>query len=135
MMSSSYHAPSAGVKASLVVSWNYSEWHVWNLDNLRGWCENCIMTTTRIETIEKIIEEHGERIDPGDMYTVLSIVADALSFTSTREFIEESRLALDLIECTQSNFTRGRNRLLRIARLDDALARYGDGDPIGIPSL
>lgn len=81
---------------------------------------------TRIPILEKIIDQHGERTDPMDLFTALSIIADADSY-SLREFMGTS-LYWDLINATQSNPLRAHNAISRMTRADDAIARYDDED-------
>jgi hypothetical protein len=79
------------------------------------------MTTTRIPTLEKIIEQHAERTDGCDLYTVLSIIADTED--DMTEFIG-GRLYWDIINATQSNPAKAHNAILRMHRADNAIARY-----------
>lgn len=86
------------------------------------------MTNTlkdRIPTLEKIIEQHAERTDPMDLYTVLSIVADEQD--DMDEFIG-GRLYWDLINATQSNPKKAHNAIVRMHRADNAICRYDDSD-------
>lgn len=79
------------------------------------------MTTTRIPILEGIIEKHAERTDGCDLYTVLSIIADAED--DFAEFIG-GRLYWDIINATQSNPAQAHNAILRMHRADNAIARY-----------
>lgn len=80
---------------------------------------------TRIPILEGIIDQHAERTDGADLYTVLSIVADA---EDDLEFFIGSRLYWDIINATQSNPQQAHNAILRMARADRAIARYDEED-------
>lgn len=77
----------------------------------------------RIPILEKIIEQHAERTDGCDLYTVLSIIADAEDDFSA--FIN-SRLYWDIINATQSNPARAHNAIVRMTRADNAIMRYDE---------
>lgn len=79
--------------------------------------------TNRIPILEKIIEAHAERTDPMDLYTALSIIADA---EDSMEAFIGSRLYWDLINATQSNPARAHNAIVRMMRADNAIVRYDD---------
>ena len=79
----------------------------------------------RIPILESIIEQHAERTDPMDLYTVLSIVADADD--GMEEFIN-TRTYWDLIYATQSNPKKAHNAIIRMHRADNAIVRYDDED-------
>lgn len=91
------------------------------------------MTTTDYEARAKFCEERieslGEEVDPGDVFGILMAIWDAQdSGIPFYEWIDDSRLAGDIIEMTQSNHSKGRNRLRRMALLDESLMRYQDDD-------
>ena len=80
------------------------------------------------EECEAQIERLSEDIDGGDVYAILIAAADHLSYESTKDFIENSSLARDIIEITQSNYERAYHDLVKIAELDDRLAELTDGN-------
>lgn len=80
--------------------------------------------TDRIPILENRMEQLNEDVDPGDVYSILCIIADANGYFMP-DFLD-SRLARDIVEYTQSNPKRSLNRLRRISILDDAIARYDD---------
>jgi hypothetical protein len=80
--------------------------------------------TNRIDTLQKIIEQHGERTDPVDLYTVISVIADYEDI-ALREFIA-TRQYWDIINASQSNPARAHNAISRMVRADDAISRYED---------
>jgi hypothetical protein len=81
------------------------------------------MTKNRIPILESIIEQHAERTDGCDLYTVLSIIADTED--DMGEFIN-SRTYWEIINATQSNPARAHNAIVRMHRADNAIARYDD---------
>lgn len=83
------------------------------------------MSKDRIPTLEKIIEQHSERTDGCDLYTVLSIIADEQDIMES--FIG-TRLYWDIINATQSNPKKAHNAIVRMHRADNAIARYDDMD-------
>jgi len=85
--------------------------------------------TARAETCQAIIDSLTERTDGCDLLTVLSIIWDADdSGVPLDEWIKERGIAAEIIAATQSNYKRSFNAMVRAARLDDAIARYGDPD-------
>lgn len=79
----------------------------------------------RIPILEGIIEQHAERTDGCDLFTVLAIIADEQD--DIAEFIG-TRLYWDIINATQSNPKQSHNAVIRMIRADNAIARYDEGE-------
>ena len=81
----------------------------------------------RIEFCTERISALGDDTDGCDLFTVLSAIWDAddpgIPFY---EWVENSRIAREIIAATQSNFKRSRNRIHRMAVLDESIMRYQD---------
>lgn len=71
-------------------------------------------------------EKLCEPLDGADIITVLLTCADHLNYMGLEEFIENDRLARDLINTTQSNTERAWDLIREWARIDEELARLGE---------
>ena len=81
--------------------------------------------TARIRALEAQMERLPDT-DGVDLYTVLSMIADDQS-----EFMEDfihTRLAWDIINASQSNPKEAHTVLKRLVRMDNAIARYDEGE-------
>lgn len=73
-------------------------------------------------------EELSEPLDGADIILVLLTCADHLDYTGLQEFIENDRLARDLINGTQSNTERAWDLIREWARIDEELAQREEED-------
>jgi hypothetical protein len=78
--------------------------------------------------LERRQQELCEPLDGADIIAVLLTCADHLEYTGLQEFIENDRLARDLINGTQSNTEQAWELIREWARLDEELARRGEDD-------
>lgn len=76
------------------------------------------------ESAEQNIASLGEDTDPGDIFTVLAVIADHYEMTVT-DFITNDRLARELLSATQSNYERSWDLLTEMAQIADALTEKG----------
>lgn len=83
----------------------------------------------RIDTHEKAESEiysAGQVLDPGDIYTVLSVIADYMDAASMTEFIEHDRIVRDILEATQSNYEEAYEAVSQMAQIDDHQSTLDD---------
>jgi hypothetical protein len=76
----------------------------------------------RLDTHEKCENDMylaGENMDPGDIYTVLSVIADYEDATSMMDFIQNARIVKEILSATQSNYEQGYEAVLQMAQIDD----------------
>lgn len=80
------------------------------------------------EEIEARQEQLCDPLDGADIIAVLLTCADHLEYTGLGEFIENDRLARDLINGTQSNTEQAWELIREWARLDEAIAARHQDD-------
>lgn len=83
------------------------------------------MTTKRerIAALEDQQVELGERTDPMDLFTTISIIADA---EDDIRFFLETHLYRDLLRATQSNPDQAHAAILKMIELDEKIAEIDD---------
>lgn len=90
--------------------------------------EGRITAITTTEECELNIELCGERLDSANLFTVIAIVADHQGYSLIGEFLQESDLATQLIEATQSNYEQSRELIEEMAQYADRATELGENE-------